>query len=516
MVARSTNISVDSNPEPIQPQWKESVEFLKSKAALHPTVLSGGVSPNTVEKWIETASKLHKPNFVNRLIIQNSGLGADDIRTLVAHERDEYYPTDSAKEIYDRKQLKAVSLPKQEQLSQERVLLNLVRHYISEKYSLERDVDIERKMGQPNPIKTEYMASKWLIGQPAMFAKNGDSNFIVDVHFTNKKDDVYKVEPQDSLKLHHYDLVATNIGASNDQLYLAKVYIEPTFAKSISALANLSKDTEFHLNSIAKHFDNVDKDFFDVNVQTITKNPEIYKEIIQTGNKHWSSILKGESPAIKKDPNASLSEDDKQSYIAQAKEVLASRAIYNSARDNFEKQKENFSILTNTLNINDNKTLPFVGVLTRKIEDFDIKSAATHLEQTHGVPPASLRQRVINAERMASDFEKVGGDISKYYEMGEHDKQQVVSIAEMLGADLDEFYTRKMTPLVSRQTRGPIFEAIDEINKNAELQTANLHAQLINDKGMDNPALYSNNSQQELKIDNTAESSNKSTRSPSL
>lgn len=479
------SVEVDNdNLKPVQVDWELTYNSHLTRLGGIPVVASGGVSQEAAEKWLGTISKLYPSPYVNRAIGQVSGIGAKDIRTLVAAERGEYFPSDSAGELYKRKFLNSVATPNTPSIEKERILTNIVRSLLVRKYGLERDLTTENSMSMPSSNRN----LPWLVGKPGLVGVNGAETFLFDVQIT---DTAEELNQGDLIRLHHYDLVANNAGKKADYLNLVKVTVDPEFSDSLVAISRISKDAEKSLSGLGGDFANLPEDKFNLTVHQIEKQPALYKEIIAAGQKHWKHILSGNAPGKNVDPPLYVDEKHKEIYIEKAKEFLVATQALKAADKARKKSIDAFVGSMSELDISDNFSPPYEGVLLRKHDYFNAAEAAEYMENNLGVDPAHLKSHKVNVEMLEQAFVKMGGDITKYFEYVSPDKKMIETAAEQIDFDLSDFYTRKMKVIVSAKTRGPVFDAIKVIGDSVSEKMDVMNKQVVSSAIMDDDNLIS-------------------------
>ncbi len=76
-----------------QADWQQSVDRYRTSALALPQVRAGAVTTAQALSWLTAVSKLHNPQGVERVINQAGGLGAKEIRALIANERQGILPS---------------------------------------------------------------------------------------------------------------------------------------------------------------------------------------------------------------------------------------------------------------------------------------------------------------------------------------------------------------------------------------------------------------------------------------
>lgn len=470
------------NFPPIFEDWKVTVKDYGLRLKDVPVVLSGTIDSTQATQWLETASKLYRPNMINRLLHQVSALGAKDIRTLMAHERNEYFPSDSVGELYNRKLLQTIVAPNGPSLERERILTNVTRSMLLSRYGLERNHGMEKVMASTDPSRD----ANWLIGNPGMIGIKGKDNFIYDIQFCSN---TTEIDQGDVIRLHYYDLVANNIGEQPKHLSVVKVAIDPQFADSLVVMSRLSKNAEQMIANLATDFSDLPENKVKIQVHQIEKKPELYEEIITTGQKHWSQILAGNIPQVKIDPPLILEGDRKSIYIDKAKSFLAASQTSKAAEAARLEAVDAFIQSMRGYDISSNFKPPYEGALLRKYDFFDAEAAAAYLEKDLGIDPAHIRSQEINVELLKQAFVTMGGDLNSFIENGAPDKKSIETVAEQIGFDLSSFRKRQMRAIVNPKTRGPIHDAIKGIKNELSESINDLNSKTAKSAIMDNKNL---------------------------
>ncbi|MFA0809407.1 hypothetical protein [Microbulbifer epialgicus] len=483
---------------PTQGNWRGTFESLTNNLYEIPTVISGSVNIQAAHNWLALVSKIYPEHMCKRMISQASGLGAHDIRTLIAHDRNEYYPTDSAMEIYERKRLTTIVAPNNPNFEKDKILTSIARKYLLDKYGVERNSSIERAMSTTDNNRNVG----WLVGQPGMIGSTPNENFLFDIQ---RDSNVDTVSQSDLIRLHYYDLVGNNLGFSSNHLNLVKMAVDESFLDSLVTLTQISKDCRESISKIGIELENLPESKFKVRVHSIEKQPDLYKEIMSSGKKHWKNIINGNDPEKKIDPPLYLTENRKAVYVEKAKNFVSACQTEKAATDARIDAASDFISSMKGFDISDNFSPPYLGALIRKYDYFDSESAATYMEQNLGVDPAHIRNQQLNIDRLKEEFIRMGGDISRFYETSTPDKASIETCAEQIGLDLSSFYLRKMKAIVNPKTRGPIFDAIMQVRNSVSCKVTELNNEISHSPLMDNKNLVadvstSRTTQQKIKI----------------
>jgi len=466
-------------PSP-QKKWEDTFSKMKHKLAYLPQIRTGVVDIQQAQSWLTAVSKLFARSTVERLIHQCAGIGAKDMRALIAHDRKEYYPDDSAVELYERKMLLSVQAPATPKAEEERILTNVARIILLEKYNLKRNIELERKMATPSTSNSR----QWLVGRPGMVANQGSDTFLYDIQLTNK---AKSLEQGDEIRSHYYDLVANDSGFQPTCLNVAKIYFAPALADSIVTLSKMSDQSSQAISELAKNFSSLPEDKVRVEVNQIERRKDLYEEIVASGKKHWEQICMCQFPATIEEPELALNAEKSKLYVAKGKAFVAAAQTVKVAEKHLAVTKSDFVESVRGFDISSNFIPPFTGALLRKYDNFDAEAAAVYLENKLSIDPGHLRKTEIDVTGLTQAFTRLGGDISDYKIHGAPDKKAIETVAEEAGVDLSGFICRKMRPIINPKTRGPIYDAIksvrDDLTKNVtELIDKTAKSELLSKK----------------------------------
>lgn len=485
--------TINVKTTPITPtigNWKESFDKTKGLLPALPQVISGSVKLADASKWLEQASKVHPQIALFKLINQVKSFGAKDIRALLATDRNEYFPKDSAQEVFQRKRLETIPAPNTAEYEKEKLLCKVARTLLVKRYNLDRDTKSERQMSAPDNAKIS-----WLSGQPGMVATIDGTRHLFDIQVSL---DPEELKESDKIGPHYYDLVASNHNVSIDHISVAKIYLDKRMTENLIELASLSKSSSDAVNTIIENMDSLSKEKLNLSVHTIEKQPLLYKEITETGKKYWADLTAGITPAVKQDPQLQLPENKKDDYTAKAKEFLTATMIRRTAEENENAARRDFVSVVKGFDISDNFSPPYNGALLRKYDHFDADGAAKYMETNFSVPASRLRSGEINTEHLAQAYKSMGGNPNQFYEYHGADKDKILNTAEELNIDLSGFKERSMRAIVSPKTRGPIFDAINAIKDKIQPELNNLNAQISSSTVMENKNLTTSATQNEF------------------
>lgn len=428
-------------------------ETYRSNVMQLPQVLMGRVTEHQAEAWLKQLCAIEHPNRVGSVISQQAGLGAEEMRALVAHSRNEYYPTLSANEILDRKWLKPESIKQTASNSAKSIFINIARGIVTDKYGMSRNRELESEFTRP-------IQGSWRIGRPALVL-SGDKHLLIDIQFEDSRNNVDNVRSEDKLKLHHYDLIAAEKGITNTDLVLIKVSADQSFTDAISALSATSTSIQSALARHANELRRIDPSVLKIETHHIDKNKSIYPELLDVGSRAWEKMLSGQKYELSKEQSLSLSEPHRQAYRQASQEFCAAETVFRAAKETSEEAKKKLIDTARQLGIDSNHKPEFEGASVRSYDRFDKVGAGELLVSNHGVDRSTISEQSYDVVAMARELERLGVNPSLYRKIGEYDKEKILDTAEQLNVALDQFKSRELRAIVSRKTRGPIFDVLN-------------------------------------------------------
>lgn len=428
-------------------------ETYRSGVMQLPQVVMGRVAEPQAEAWLKRLCAIEHPNRVASVISQQAGLGAEDMRALVAQSRGEYYPTLSANEILDRKWLSPDSIKQCATNTARNIFINIARGIVADKYGMPRNRGLEGEFARPVP-------GSWRIGRPALVL-SGDKHLLVDIQFEDTQRGVETLKSEDTLKLHHYDLIAAEKGIKNTALVLIKIKAEQSFTDAISALSATSSSIQSALTRHANELSKIDPGILRIDTHHIDKDKNIYPEILDVGAAAWNQMLSGKKYEMEREQILDLSEPHRAAYRAASQEFCAAETVYRAAKETSTEAKNKLINTAKEFGIDQNHKPEFEGASVRSYARFDKIGAGEMLVSNHGVDRSSLCEHSYDAVAMARDLERLGVNPTTYQKQGEYNKNMIIDAAEQLKVDLDQFKSRELRALISRKTRGPIFDVLN-------------------------------------------------------
>jgi len=474
-----------------QSDWFENFNATKSRLENMPAVLDGITSLSQAESWLECVCKTHPAHLVETCIAHASGLGSKDIRGLMAHDINEYYPALSANEIYESKKLQAFPVNFSLGRNDDKFIVNAAREYIQERNGLVRNVAKEIQM-------LNNSNGTWLRSRPSMYAENPNSpnnNAIIDIHINRGE----KVTRSDEIRLHYHNLVAQAASVPAQILYQVNIQIDKALKDQLIAMASISPSSEAAAKTIIKEALFNHSPLVEINMTNVVMSQDVFSEIALSGHKHWGAIIEGKtisSNVEEREFPAELNEI----YIDLSKKILVASQMQKSAENSSVNARASLAELAMQYGISKNFKSPYDGTTIRENKKLDLQSLYNELTTVFGVDPNELKKKKINSDMI---FEMVSVD-----EFGEQtiqaidakkaiffdglDKSNLMLAAQKLGVSLEEHTNIQMQPYISGQSRGPIKDAIDKINIEVNAQSQHTLEQLILAPQLSNPDLTQN------------------------
>lgn len=458
-------IQVNTNKiKPIQDNWRETLANLRDKVMELAYVKQNPQKEHNALEWLECICKVHPPKLANTFVEQASGLGSQEMRALAMHDRDKYFPLLSANEIYQSKRLEA--FPVRETSTDKGVDDNWIKAAV-------REVLLEKMDGQRSTNAESRMltGNQWLKSRPSVFFSTANNNFIADIEVNKGA----KVTDDSEMRLHYHSIVAnaSGVGSETNTMLRANIAIEPNQLTSLRTLAATSHECKQKAKELLIELIREESSGFDIEVSVLDHKPELVTSLIQTGSKHWSQITNAhEIPLVQTDKPlpAEISEKytrlSKEMVVAQ-KTSQAAKEIESNRRAQIMNMVTEEGLTQNTQSPNDLTHLR-VGKVLDKQRLFD-----DLLEL--GIPKNALMKREIDNELLLAMYDKAQGgviDVTTAIKFKGIDLEKLRTTAKIQNIELEEYQATSLTPYLSGQTRGPVFDKIQEISNMLNERTA--------------------------------------------
>jgi len=472
---------------PLHPNWKETAARFKVDVEALPQVQSGAVNKEQAMSWLVAASKMLAPEQISAQILQAQGFGANEIQALWSFDNDKYYPTLSASEIYSLKSLESFKLPSQEDIASGR-LYGVLRLLTMDHFGMNRESGVEKLM----PMVNESSNMPWMLSKPGLVGSVNNDIAVVDIKYNYGQN----LTQSDELRLHYHDLVLTDRKKPAKHLYQLNAVFDKTFLDSLKMDLEMDPSmAEVAFRRMQCHIKN-NSDVVRLHLNKVTPVQSIHEGILSTGMKHWENVINGYTPDFQKEEVASLTQKQEQDYMKASRKATVTKQLKDAIGELHDKARSEFSNVATKIQLNDNHHLPYQGTKIRKRDELDLDGAALFL-QTQGVDPKQLRNLVVeNSAGLIAAAKAAGVDIEQFVGAGSPVKERVLTVAQEMGVDLRSFYTRSMDAYASGQSRGPIFEAIQEIKASTNTPLETLIQELTSSTMANAPALVTPSNKQ--------------------
>lgn len=424
-------------------------ETYRSVVMRLPQVVSGVVTERQAEAWLTKLCSIIPANHISGAISQQSGIGADEMRALIAHNRSEYYPSLSANEILNNKWLEMDSLKQKAPNTAQNLFLHVARAMISDKYGMSRNRELENELATP-------CIGSWKIGRPAMIL-SGDREMIVDIQIEDTASDL---KNEDTIRLHHYDLTAQERGMQNTELLLVKVKVQQSFMDAVCALTATSASIKSSLARHAHELRDVDPGLFSIKTHHVTKDQGMYSTILNAGTSAWENVQSRTSFTMAAEPKLNLSSGQRKSYRNASQAYCAAETIARVASVASDNAKNNLLNTAKKIGITGNHKPEYAGAFIRTYDEFDTVGAAEHLVSEHSIDKSALCEHSYDTAAMANELKSLGVDPVKYLKFGAFNKERVLDASDQLNLSMDNYKSRTFRATMSRKTRGPDFDAL--------------------------------------------------------
>ncbi|MDI4652591.1 MULTISPECIES: hypothetical protein [Pseudoalteromonas] len=480
--AEPSNISIK------QSDWQHTFEKYAPLLNEIPAVKHGVTSMESAQKWLECVTKTHSDSLVATCIKQASGIGARDVRALIAYEQGEYYPALSANEIYQSKQLKAFPASLTLARNEEPFIISAVRQVMQERHSIQRSQANEERM----------FAGKeqlWLKSRPSMYGVVNDQDVIVDIHINRGKD----VTHSDELRLHYHTLVACSVGLEPKSLFQVNIQLEPEFKKQLVGMASISPVAEQAAINILKEAIINNADTVELSTRVIQQNQETFDQLARTGQSHWSNMMSGHMI----EQTESLTElpvDLANEYTQISKQIVVAKNLKDKAGELESAAREQMQNFAAANQINGNFKLPYDATTLRTSTKFDLQGLHDVLTTQFNVDSTSLKKAAIDVDtymhlldKSAKSHQPISHEqLTAVIKYDGFNEAGIKTAAEQYGIDLDDYSEQHMKVYMSGQSRGDIYNAMQAIKNEIGMFAENLTDELIESPSLDDERLKQN------------------------
>jgi hypothetical protein len=477
-------IQVDTNKvKPVQSDWRETSDRLRDKVMNLEYVKQNPQKEHEALEWLECICKVHPYILANTFIEQASGLGSQEMRALTMHDKDKYFPALSANEIYRSKRLEA--FPVRETSSDKGVddswIKSAVRDVLLERTNGQRSIDAESRM---------LAGNKWLKSRPSVFYTTETNTFIADIEVNRGA----KITEDSEMRLHYHSIVAqaAGVGSNSTVMIRANLAAEPDELASLRKLASTSHECKLKAKELLVELIRDNSSGIDIEVSKVDEEPKLITALIKTGSKHWAQVTSDqEIPLVKTDKP--LPKEISEEFTLLSKEMVVAQKTSQAAK-NIEQNKRaqimrmvvSEGLTVNTQSPNDLTHLRAGKALDRQRLFDDLVSL--------GVPKISLMKREVDSDLLLSLYDKSQGaeiDISSSIKFKGIDSHKLRESAKAQNIELEEYQITTLTPYLSGQTRGPVFDKLQEITHMIDDRTSSTISSISNSQLLDHKDLTS-------------------------
>lgn len=441
--------------KPIQADWRETSSLFRDKVMNLAYVKQNPHKETQALEWLECLCKVHSKVVANTFIEQASGLGSQEMRALGMHDNDKYFPSLSAAEIYKSKRLEAfpVITSSSDKSVEDGWIKSAARDVLREKIGGQRDTVAESKM---------FSGNAWLKSRPTAFYNTSMNSFIADIEINKGA----TITPDSELRLHYHSIVAkaVRVGSENNIMLRANLSINTEQLLSLKQMAATSAECK----ELAKRLlveiirDNSSDTVLDIS--TVDVNPDLITNLIKTGSKHWGQITTDEQvPLVKRDKP--LPSEISEVFSNLSKEMVVAEKIKQAAKYIAANTRSKIAQFAINEGLSENTQSPNDLSHLRAGKKLDSQRLFGDLV-TLGVAPNTLRKRKVDYKLLLSLFDKSNGgavDINTTIKYKGFDINKLKASAKLLNIEVDEYQTTTLTPYLSGQSRGPVYDKIQEI-----------------------------------------------------
>ena len=477
-------IEVNTNKiKPKQADWRENIFRLRDKVMDLAYVRENPHKETQAIEWLECLCKVHPYERANTFIEQASGLGSQEMRALTMHDQNKYFPSLSAIEIYRSKRLEAFPVRETsfDKNTNDAWIKSAVRDVLLEKTSGHRSIESENRMLRGN---------SWLKSRPSLFYSTARNNFITDIEINKGA----KISPDSEMRLQYHSIVASSVavGSESNILLRANLSIDNQQLNALKALASTSVACKHKAQELLVELIRDESSQTELDIGIVDYNEELVSSLITTGSEHWNKINTDlDIPLVKKDKP--LPEDISEKYTHLSKELVVAQKIQKSAENYVKYKRSEIINMVNEEGLTENSQSPNDLTHLREGKVWDKKRLFADLV-TLGVPKQSLMKREIDEDLLLSIYDKSGGqsvDISSAIKFKGTDIEKLKEAANEKGLELQEYQSTTLTPYLSVQTRGPVYEKIQEITQMIDARTSSTISSISTSKLLDHQDLTS-------------------------
>lgn len=462
----------------------------RSALARLPQVRSGAVSPEHAERWLEAAARLHTSRGISQLLRQASGLGAQDMRALVAQERGEHYPGFGATEVIARKRLEAVPLPGPGRMSAERIFTNMAALMCQERMGITRAQDHERALQVPqadSPLPF-LCARAPLIGRTR---ERSDRMVLCDLNLSIPG---YRLV-HDETTLNYLGLCAANRGLDVAPIMM-HLEVSQAMYDSLVAWSAAGPEALDMLGGLARAAGHRPVEGLALDVRPTLLREDLMEELVATGDHYWSAVLNGTDLDLAPAPAPAPLDGERAVLLeSQQKRVLAAYVTRRAADDLWSAEKERLEDIALGLDLEAARELPLNTPAIGHRQDLDVEGAAEWLMNLSpgSIPEERLYDMQLDTTRLAAAYRnRSDAPLESFQVRGRANRAKVEEVASLLGVSLEPFLAGRYVALSPTKTRGPEYDALQSFAEPYAKAVADTIDQAAGDPALNHPAINNN------------------------
>jgi hypothetical protein len=446
-----------NNVKPIQADWRDTSFRLRDKLMNLAYVKKNPQKEHDALEWLECLCKVHPYILANTFIEQASGLGSQEMRALVMHDKDKYFPSLSANEIYQSKRLEA--FPVHETSSDKGVddgwIKSAVRDVLLEKTGGHRNIEAESRM---------LTGNEWLKSRPTIFYSTATNHFITDIEINKGA----AISEDSEMRLHYHNIVAkaAGVGSENNVMLRANLAANHEQLVLLRQMAAISPECKLKANELLVELIRDTASGIDIDIAVVDVNPTLVSSLIQTGSKHWDVITNDvQIPLVKIDKPLPAAISDQ--YTLLSKEMVVAQKTSQAAKNIADQKRSQIMNMVTEEGLTQSTQPPNDLTHLREGKVLDKQRLFDDLVQL-GVPRNSLMKREVDRDLLLSIYDKAQGgsiDVSSSIKFKGIDIDKLRASAKVQDIEIQEYQSTSLTPYLSGQTRGPVFDKIQEITQ---------------------------------------------------
>jgi len=424
-----------------------------------PQITAGHVSQEQLTNWVTAAAVIHPMPIVNRLIQLQNSFSLDEVRALLAYDRQEHYPGLHASEVVEAKLFKRLPHINLQELKTQKFITDLCKQRLTTEIGASiDDKSLEKCTGTNGQIP-------WINAAISGLGEVNGKLSAIDV-VTNWGHAEW-TNTDRNIRGHYTNLVANNHHYSSENAISVNAEMSTEIQQYLEAAIALNNDKI--LNDAFRLLNDpvLSKQHLKLDIQTIDIKEDLLTEIYQTGQKHYGNVINGVVPELRQEKPIQLNTQQEEKLEELNVQMYASTQIRIAAERNEKEMKGKLSEFYLEHGINENFEASHGCVQPRKQDHFDAEGAGELLTERR-IDRQHFCKPTIDGERLLESYKALGGDASPFVSYETPDKHLVQTVASEYGVDLSSFHQRKMIPLIPPKTRGAFHEKTEEFRDDCQ------------------------------------------------